>query len=255
MKTISVFAILLLATPAFSQLKWQWGINYLYSAPSGTMKTNIKRAHGFSFDGGVVSPNRKWLAGAELNYSIYGSDNSRQLYQFSDGSTTEMDVRVTNSFSNLMGMIRFYPRPDGVIKPYVQGKVGYSWFVTDLNIYDPRDWDNCAPVETDILRRDGTAIVTVGGGIQWDLSSVFGSLPSKRLHLDLGLNLIQGGRVDYMNAKGPVPAMSTGHRSDVTANFINTQTRVVHQHHVGYLYNSFVQMMEVRFGVTFRPRS
>ncbi len=37
---------------------------------------------------------------------------------------------------------------------------------------------------------------------------------------------------------------------DVDAQFINTQTQVVHTHHVGYLYNSFVQMMDFRLGLT-----
>ncbi|MCE2937297.1 MAG: hypothetical protein ACK5V5_12735 [Cyclobacteriaceae bacterium] len=255
MKTGLVLAALLMATPAFSQWKWQWGMNYVYSNPNGTMGAYIDQAHGFSFDGGMRSPDKRWLLGAEFGYSIYGGDDSRQQYQFSDDSTAEMDVQVTNAFSNLLAVARFYPRPEGVLQPYVQSKIGYSWFRTDLTIYDPNDWDNCAPVEADILKRDGTPIVSVGGGVQWDLSSVFSRLTPGRYYVDFGVNLINGGRVDFMNADGPEPIMTTGHRTDVQADFVNTQTRVVHQHHVGYLYNSLVSTMDFRLGVTFRPRS
>ena len=255
MKTGLVFVVMLVATPVFSQWKWQWGMNYLYSNPTGTMGTNINRAHGFSFDGGLRSPGNRWLLGTEFGYSIYGADDSRQQYQFSDGSTADMDVRVTNAFSNLMAVARFYPKPEGIFQPYVQAKAGYSWFRTDLNIYDPNDWDDCAPVDSDILKRDGTAIVSVGGGIQLDMSALFKRTQPGKFYFDLGLNLVQGGRVDYMNADGPEPTMGHGGRSDVQAEFINTPTQVVHRHHVGYLYNSLLQMMDFRFGVTFRPRS
>jgi hypothetical protein len=32
------------------------------------------------------------------------------------------------------------------------------------------------------------------------------------------------------------------------ADFINNQTKIVHQHHVGYLFENTVQMTEFRFG-------
>jgi hypothetical protein len=40
-------------------------------------------------------------------------------------------------------------------------------------------------------------------------------------------------------------APDVGH---VTAEFINTQTMIVHEHHVGHLYQSPVQMTELRVG-------
>jgi hypothetical protein len=39
---------------------------------------------------------------------------------------------------------------------------------------------------------------------------------------------------------------------DVMAKFINTQTQVIHEHHVGYIYSSLLNMVEYRFGVVCR---
>ena len=40
---------------------------------------------------------------------------------------------------------------------------------------------------------------------------------------------------------------------DVMARFINTQTQVIHEHHVGYVYRSVMNMMDYRIGIIMRP--
>ena len=134
-------------------------------------------------------------------------------------------------------------------------KAGYSWYATDLNIYDPDDFDNCKPVETDILQEDGTWIYSLGGGLQYDLSDVFQKLRKEVLFITVSAFYTQGGTVEYMNTDVP-----DGHHSgsppnrisDMEASFINTQTQVIHKHHVGYVYSSYAQMMAFRFTLTFR---
>ena len=47
------------------------------------------------------------------------------------------------------------------------------------------------------------------------------------------------------------PAQPMPHH-DVMARFINTQTQVVHEHHVGYVYSNVLSMVEYRLGVIYR---
>jgi hypothetical protein len=71
------------------------------------------------------------------------------------------------------------------------------------------------------------------------------------LFLDLNAHLTQGGQVDYMSVDKKHNSSTAV--SDVKAKFINTQTQVIHEHHVGNVYSSLAEMTEYRFGIAFRP--
>ncbi len=84
---------------------------------------------------------------------------------------------------------------------------------------------------------------------------IFKKMQRGNFYIDLSSNILQGGRVNFMNEDPPQAAGShnmTTRVEEVTAPFINTQTQVVHAHHVGYLYNTFVQMMDVRLGMSMK---
>ena len=259
-KIILPLIIILSITNSFAQSKrWNYelGMNYVYSAPTGSMRHNIRQGNGITMDFGLITPSKRFSLGMEMNYTQYGHDKSKQQYEFSDGTTAQMDVTVSNSFTNLMAFSRYYLLTEGSFQPYLTAKGGYSRFSTDLNIYDPDDWDHCEPVETDILQHEGTMIGSLGAGFRLDFSTMFKKMGYGRLYLDFNTNFTQGGSVHYMNTDAPSSAhhhtTTTSSRStDVQANFINTQTMVVHQHHVGYLYSSPVQMLDFRLGIAFR---
>jgi len=165
---------------------------------------------------------------------------------------TETNVIVTNSFANLMATGKFFLRKDKLLNPYLSGKLGYSWYKTNLVIEDPEDEDGCKPLDSDKLLVDGTFLASGGAGIRLDFSAVFKKMNTNTLFFDLSAHLTQGGTVEYMNvhkhtSNQPAP------ESDVTARFINNRTQIVHEHHVGHVYSSAVEMMEYRIGVVFRP--
>jgi opacity protein-like surface antigen len=257
MKKILSFLILLVCIhSSYAQWKREWSMGYAYASPTGEMKQNINQGHGFVLDFHLLAPTKKYSLGVDLNCSMYGYDQSYQQYMFPDGTTAEMDVQVANAFTNLMASGRYNLVTDKSLTPYVGFKAGYSWFNTSLNIYDPDDTDNCKPVETSILQKDGTWIYSFGAGLKYDLSSLFNKLGKDRMFINLSANYTQGGTVNYMNTDGPQPhSSSSSNRSgDVEATFINTQTQVVHKHHVGNVYTSFAQMMDYRVTLAFRSR-
>jgi len=256
-KLLFVFVLVVSMQTSYAQWTREWSLGYAYTSPTGKMKQNINQGHGVIMDFHLVSPDKRYALGAEMNFTMYGYDQTRQQYTFSDGTTADMDINVTNSFTNLMASGRYNLTTGKKLIPYVGMKAGYSWFSTNLNIYDPDDFDSCEPVETDLLQKDGTWIYSVGGGLKYDLSSLFKKLHTEVLYINVSAFYTQGGTVNYMNTDVPDGHQSSSppNRSSVVeAAFINTQTQVIHKHHVGYVYTSFAQMMDFRLGLTIRSR-
>lgn len=242
---------------AFSQ-DWapEIDMGYVYSSPTRGMRQTIRNAHGAQFNFGLTAPHQRLTYGLELNYGAYGNESSTQQYTFADGTIADMDIRVINAFTNFSATTRLNLTTHGVLRPYVLVKGGYAWYDTKLNIYDPNDWDSCEPVEANLLQRDGALVYSFGGGLQIDLGRMFQRLPENSLFVNLQSSMVQGGRVEYMNADAPNHSThhSSTRTSDVEAEFINTQTQIIHRHHVGFLYSSFISQLDFRLSVTLKPR-
>ncbi len=254
-KILTVLILFVSLQSSYAQWIREWSVGYAFSDPTGKMKQNINQAHGVVMDFHMVSPSGKYALGADLNYSIYGLDQSTQEYTFPDGTKADMDINVTNSFMNIMASGRYNLLTGKILTPYVGMKVGYSFFSTDLNIYDPDDFDSCKPIESDILQKDGTWIYSLGGGVLYDLSTVFKRLKKGAMSINLSAFYTQGGAVNYMNTDAPDmnhTSSPPNRSSDLEAEFINTQTQVIHKHHIGYVYTSFAQMMDYRVTFLFR---
>lgn len=241
---------------AFCQeTSFEVGMGYAYSAPISTMKQHVRHGDGLTMNF-LVTPGsiNRFSFGVDLNYTIYGHDKTRQQYTFDDGTVAPMDIIVNNYFINLMGTGRYFlsAKENANIRPYVNLKAGYASFMTDLNIYDPDEMDHCEPVDRDVLLKDGTFVFSGGGGLQWDLSSVFKGLRNDIFLFDVSINLNMGGNVKYMNTDPPSGNTHVHDNNAVHARFINNQTQVVHAHHVGYVESSYVEMVEIRGGFVFR---
>jgi hypothetical protein len=252
MKKLLIIVLALVSYSVQAQ-KWgkEFGTSYLYANPAGAMGHVIERGHGVTFNYGLVKPDGRLAFGIDLGFAQYGRDKSRQEYTMEDGSVAPMDVIVANSFMNMMAYSRLYLKTSGLVRPYVVGKMGYSVFSTDLNIYDPADWDHCEPVDSEVLYNDGTMVVALGAGAKLDIASVFKKLPQGLLYLECNLNFMQGGQVRYMSENADAHHSNQTPDSDhVYAKFINTDTQVIHEHHVGHLYQSPAQMTELRVGVS-----
>jgi hypothetical protein len=251
MKKLILIVWGVLVVSAACAQRWDMGTNFNYTKPIGSMARNINQGFGITLEGARLLKNVPFSVGAEFSYNAYGHDRTRQQYTFDDGSITETDVIVTNSFSNLLLTGKFFLRKERMINPYFSAKVGYSWYRTTLTIEDPEDVDGCHPLESDRLLRDGTFMASGGAGMRVDFSSIFRKMKVNTLFFDLSAHMTQGGTVQYMNVDKKNPQQTPD--SDVIAKFINNRTQVIHEHHVGYVYSSLVEMMEYRFGVIYRP--
>ena len=251
MKFVTICACIFISGALGAQnLSGEFGFAYNYMAPLGGMSDYIKQGNGIVLDYYLSREGSRFVYGTELSYTIYGHDKSSQLYTFSDGTTANMDIVVDNTITNLLFGARYFLREPAAFRPFITAKAGYAWYRTNLNIYDPDDFDNCEPVDRDVLLKDGTLVISAGAGFQYDLSGMFKKLETNRFIFTLNANLVLGGQVNFMNTDAPTHHAPS--KNDVYANFINTQTQVVHKHHVGYVYTSNAELVEIRAGFIFR---
>jgi hypothetical protein len=250
MKIFRVLVLLLFTAINTYAQNWEMGSDFYLSQPVGGMTKTMNNAFGITLD---VAHRFKtpFSLGAEIGIASYGSQTTRQNYQFDDGSITETNVNVSNGLYNFQVTGKYFLRNAKNISPYVSGKMGWALFSTTLVIEDPEDEYSCHPIESDMLSRDNTYMASLGAGVRIDFNSLFTKMENGRFYFDLSVHSTQGGTVRYMNAEHdpsqPLP------EEDVTAKFINTQTQVIHQHHVGHVYTSVLNMVEYRFGVMVRP--
>ncbi len=250
------------ATPSLGSARFDLTTSYTYSRPQQRMGDFIRQAHGLQVQGLYLVPKTPFAVGADIGYSMYGMQTTRQTYQFSDGSSTETDVHVSNGFFtvNLVGRADFFK--SGILIPYVMGKVGYNSYLTSLNIENPDDPGGCKPMENKVLLKDGAFSTTAGAGLRWDLGSVFKSAGRERFYADFSALYTNGGSVSYMNVNIPADPnpVTYQHASTTTADgvssysaqFVNPRTQVVHEHHVGDVYVSPIQLLEFKLGFVYR---
>ena len=240
--------------------RFEVGMNYAYFRPQQEMGTFIRQAHGLNGQAMYRIPKSPLAVGVDLGFGMYGYQNTRQTYVFSDGATTETDVRVSNSFVTANLVARLDLVRSGAFIPYLSGKVGYNHYMTNLVIENPDDPDGCRPLENKDLIRDGAFSETLGAGVRWDLGNVFRGTGTERLYADLSAHYTNGGRVSYMNVNIPANPNPAAHQHQpaapdaaaYVARFVNPRTQVVHQHHVGDVYTSPIQLWEFKLGLVYR---
>jgi hypothetical protein len=250
MKTLKICIVALFSCiSAFGQ-GWEYGSNFSLSQPAGSMTRTMNNAFGITFQ---AARNFKtpFAVGMELGIGTYGSERTPQQYTFDDGTVTDTYAVVNHNIYNFNLTGKYFLRNNKKVNPYIAGKLGWTWFNTKLIIEDPEDEDACHPLESDVLSSDNTYTATGGIGTRVDFSALFKRMDEGTFFFDLSVTATQGGTIRYMNVNHdpsqPMP------EEDVTAKFINTQTQVIHEHHVGYVYTSVLNMVDYRLGVVYRP--
>src|SRR5687767_606179 len=143
-----LLASFFLSFTTFAQ--FEAGVNYSMAIPVKQMGKNIQLTHSGIFD---FRYHPKKLAcgmvwgGVQLGLGNYASKTEKQLYQFRDGSSTEVDVMFTSNIFNahLTGGIDLLKNKD--VTPYITGKAGLSNFYSSIYIPDPTDNDGCRPLD------------------------------------------------------------------------------------------------------------
>jgi hypothetical protein len=197
---------------------------------------------------------RNFWVGTQLGLGVYAITNQEQLYQFSNGSTTEAKVNFTSNIFNahVIGGADFNREKN--ITPYITAKGGLSNFYTRVYIPDPNDQGSCKPLENKNVYKDVTWSAGVGAGLRIAGNEIFKKSHSRNWWVDFSTNYLTGGSVNYLNVKHMMEHNdnTSFDPKGYNVTFVNLTTNEIHQHEVAEVYTSPINQLDIKLGILFR---
>jgi hypothetical protein len=189
-----IIAALLLCTAITSAQSWQGGLHFMIGSPQAEFRKNVDRLGvGVTGNIGYAPEGTPIMLGLEFGYMNYGTTERREPF-----STTIPDVTVkvttTNNFVLGHAFIRMQVNT-GLLRPYVQGMLGFNYLFTDTKIGDENEADREVASSTNLS--DGAFSYGAGTGV---LILVYkpddGTIGD--LLVDLGIRYTLGGEAEYL---------------------------------------------------------
>ena len=179
----------LVASEAVAQDRSLFGINGVLARPVGEFQDFVDWGGGIDLYG-VINLSRRSPVGIRIDGSVllYGHETLRQPL-----SNTIQRVMVDVDTDNLIASLGVGPQltlGHGVLRPYVYGTVGFSYFATVSSVSGTADPDAFA---SSTNYDDVTAALTAGGGLLLRISS--GEHP---VSLDVSAQKTYNGETTYL---------------------------------------------------------
>jgi hypothetical protein len=249
--TLLFFTILSLTSQA--QL-WKMTAGYNLSLMQQDMKKNIPPAHSIHWGIACQLPG-KWsrvTAGTELGFGIYASKTKEQTFNFGSSSAV-VPVNYNSNVFTANLQLRYDLADDAkLVIPYINAKGGLYSFFSNVYIEDPNDPLGCKALQQENIISDKTFYWSAGAGLQVNTGFFAKTKEHKTILLDLGVNLVRGGTLDYINTKRLMDVQnSTPQSKPVSVQFVNASTQEIHEHTVAQVYTSPLRMLEIKAGVIF----
>ncbi len=199
----------------------QAGVGLMIGVPIGDFGDNVGVSPGITgyLDFGLG--NSPVSIGAEATYMLYGVETRDvPLVGLPD---LAVGVETDNDMFLLHGRVRVQ-RPDGRVRPYVDGLVGFNYIATTTSVdaeetcYWVGSTYNCSD-DGDSTTNLDDLVLSVGGGA--GVQFAFGASPHS-LRLDLSLRYLYGGEAEYLTegdirwqGEGPVVLQPRRSRTDM----------------------------------------
>ena len=239
------------------------GFHYSLSVPKGEMSDHIKPASSInlSYFYSLKSTQDRVAFGTEFSLGNYAWIVKEQDLRFPNGTGTTTNVNYTsNIFSGALST-RVSVFSEAKVNPYLNIKGGYSLFFSNIAVEDPDDPSECRVLESETIISDNTLFYAYGGGVKIDLGNFDNREKRGQYLLDLSVNKIKGGNLDYINTKHlsshvhtdpGIPAPSDGKSEPLNIRFLNVSTQSIHEHQVAEIYNNPVRMLDIKIGLLVR---
>jgi hypothetical protein len=204
-KAISVtslmVAVVFLFAPVTQAQHFQGGINFMIGVPQSEFRDNVdNNGYGVGVFAGYNPAQSPLLFGLDFGFLIYGNENRKEPF-----STTIPDVTVDVETSNNIVIGNFLLRlqnPVGVVRPYIDGLVGFNYLFTQTKIKNEGLGDEIA---TSTNFDDITLSYGGGGGIQFQVyhrgrqqMSERGKPKLQGVLIDLRVRYLAGGKAEYL---------------------------------------------------------
>ena len=190
------FPLLLIGLPLFSQIpRWEFDISGAAAFPRGEMQ-DLLDDDGFGI--GLRLAHRlgrsPFVVGFDFNALELESDEF-DTYEFIDGYAIPTATELEVSSNVLMGHLSLrLQRPNGILRPYVEGLLGVKYFETEMKWFFDDDYDD-EPFDTETVTDDTALSYGLGVGINMDIRR-YGNGPG--ISLRAGCRYLQGSEATYV---------------------------------------------------------
>ncbi len=176
--------------------------------PLGIFNENIDRlGMGGSGYFAYKLKNSPFSAGLSISVLVLGSQTRVELFA-SNIPEVEVDVTTRNYVLLSHLVLRIQP-PDGDLRPYVEGLLGFNYLWTQTGVYD-RGW-GIGEIASSVNQSDFAWSAGAGGGLlvriyEREKSGEKGGLA---MYMDFGARYLFGGKAEYMSEGGII--LDNGH--------------------------------------------
>jgi len=176
----------------------QGSVSFLVGIPQGEFRDNVDNpGFGVDFFGGLGVGQSPIVLGLDVGFLIYGRE--RRTENFSpDIPEVQVEVETTNNIVQSHFVLRIQP-PDGTIRPYADGLIGFKYLFTQSQINSER-FDDDDPIARSTNFDDFALSYGIGGGVDID---VYRPGPDKDTELSavairIGAQYLLGSEADYL---------------------------------------------------------
>ena len=190
-------AVLFFASSGDAQQSFQGSLNFYLGYPQGNFRSNVDSI-GIGGTGhfAYTFPRSSISVGVHLGFMVYGKESREESF-----STQNLDFDVDEVTTNNIFMCHFLLRVQpqkGIIRPYVDGLVGFNYLSTSTSVKNYRCIESC-DIARSTLQDDFVMSWGTGGGV---MIRVFTGKTKRRnlfaMYVDLGAHYLWSEEADYM---------------------------------------------------------
>ena len=236
------------------------GFSYSLSLPQREMRNNIRPVHSLNINFMSHFKNLSNLSmGIEGGLGQYAAFTREQEIRLPDGSGFKADVSYSSNVASAGILTRYQFFKNAKVNPFLAGKLGYTNFYSSVIVDDPKDEDDCKPLERKTPITDHSFFASYGAGLQIDIST---RENPQKAWINISVSQTHGTKLSYIDVKEIKHHdhdMSTGNppstsewKVPVNVSFINVSTQAIHKHQLATAHNSPLRLLEMKLGVMCR---
>ena len=194
-------ALALVLTPfaAHAQSRFSVGIAGLYGQPLGEFGENVRRGFGLDGFGTLgIDPRGIFSLRGEVGYIRY--NRKEEFFVVNTGfGLAELQSETTSGVLT-MGAGPQLMLPEGPIRPYIAGTVGFARFATNTSVNIPADQTNSGQKESiydETVNSDFILSLAAAGGLAFQLNFL-----GRGVLADVGVRWHRNGEAEYVSSEG-----------------------------------------------------
>ena len=193
--------ILLFGPLGHTREKFLAGADFSLGFPLGRFNDNIDRLGvGGSGYFAYKFKNSPFSAGLSFSVLVLGSQTRVELFS---ANVPEVEVDVaTKNYVLMSHLVLRIQLPEGKLRPYVEGLLGFNYLWTETGVYD-RGW-GIREIASSVNHSDFTWSAGAGGGL---LVEIYEKKKHREkggfaIYIDFGARCLLGGKAEYLSEGG-----------------------------------------------------